>query len=110
MAAAAFTLAGFGGRTIVLIALAAVLLDVAVQTTLITGQHTVYQLDPGARARLNSVFIATFFIGGAAGSQLGAIAFNVGGWSAVAAFGAVLPVLALLYWTTERRSGARATS
>ena len=76
----------------------------AVQTTLILGQHTVYQLDPDARARLNSAFIAMFFVGGAVGSQLGSVAYHAGGWTAVTALGAALPVLALLYWTTERRA------
>ncbi|MEU3571902.1 MFS transporter [Kitasatospora sp. NPDC036755] len=103
VAAAAFALAGFGGRSVVLLALAAVLLDMAVQATLILGQHTVYQLDPAARARLNSAFIAMFFVGGAAGSQLGSTLFHAGGWTAVSVLGTALPLLALLYWTTERR-------
>ncbi|POX48151.1 MFS transporter [Streptomyces sp. Ru72] len=106
-AALAFALAGFGGHSVVLIALAAVVLDMAVQTTLILGQHTVYQLDPAARARLNSAFIATFFLGGALGSQLGSIAYRAGGWGAVTVLGAALPVLALLYWTTELRRAGR---
>ncbi|RAG87015.1 MFS transporter [Streptacidiphilus pinicola] len=97
--------AGLGGHHIVLLALAAILLDVAVQSTLILGQHVVYQLDPGARARLNSVFIATFFAGGALGSQLGTVVYHAQGWWAVSALGTALPVLALLYWTTERRAG-----
>ncbi|WP_327248400.1 MFS transporter [Streptomyces sp. NBC_01320] len=102
VAAVAFALAGFGQHSIILIALAAILIDMAVQTTLILGQHTIYQLDPNARARLNSAFIATFFLGGAAGSQLGSIVYHAGGWSALTILGAALPVLALLYWTTER--------
>ncbi|UXY18354.1 MFS transporter [Streptomyces cynarae] len=106
-AALAFALAGFGGHSVVLIALAAILIDMAVQTTLILGQHTVYQLDAGARARLNSAFIATFFLGGALGSQLGSIAYRAGGWGAVSVLGAALPVLALLYWTTEHRRARR---
>jgi predicted MFS family arabinose efflux permease len=108
-AALAFALAGFGQHSIVLIALAAILIDMAVQTTLILGQHTIYQLDPNARARLNSAFIATFFIGGALGSQLGSIVFHDGGWTAVTALGTALPILALLYWTTEHRADRRTT-
>ncbi|WP_431926431.1 MFS transporter [Nonomuraea jabiensis] len=104
VAALSFALAGFGQHNVILLALAAVLIDMAVQTTLILGQHTVYQLDPTARARLNSAFIATFFVGGALGSQLGSIAYHAGGWTAVAAIGAVLPLLALIYWTSERRA------
>ncbi|MER5183098.1 MFS transporter [Streptomyces sp. NPDC002896] len=106
VAALAFALAGLGGHSIVLIALAAILIDMAVQTTLILGQHTVYQLDPAARARLNSAFIATFFVGGAAGSQLGSVVYHAGGWTALTVLGAALPLLALLYWTTERRQRA----
>lgn len=59
------------------------------------------------RARLNSVFIATFFLGGALGSQLGSLTYHSGGWTAVTALGAALPLLALLYWLTERRKAAR---
>ncbi|MEU1592199.1 MFS transporter [Streptomyces sp. NPDC005708] len=110
VAAPALVVAGLYGHSIVLIALAAVLLDMAVQTTLIVGQHTIYQLDPHARARLNSAFIATFFIGGAVGSQLGSIAYRADGWGAVSLLGAALPVLALLYWTTERRAASKAAS
>ncbi|MFF8991317.1 MFS transporter [Streptomyces sp. NPDC014983] len=108
LAALAFALAGFGRHHIVLIALAAVLIDMAVQTTLILGQHTIYQLDPHARARLNSAFIATFFLGGALGSQFGSLTYHAGGWPALTVLGAALPVAALLYWLTERRKADRA--
>ncbi|MPY31279.1 MFS transporter [Streptomyces adustus] len=108
VAALAFVLAGFGGHSVVLIALAAILIDTAVQTTLILSQHTVYQLDPAARARLNSAFIAIFFVGGAVGSQLGSVVYHSGGWIALTALGAALPFMALLYWTTERRQRAAA--
>ncbi|MGW4516012.1 MFS transporter [Streptomyces sp. NPDC004393] len=107
VAALAFAVAGLGGHSIVLLALAAIAVDMAVQTTLILGQHTVYQLDPAARARLNSAFIATFFLGGALGSQLGSVAYRSGGWGAVTVLGAALPVLALLSWLTEHRTTAR---
>ncbi|WHX15558.1 MFS transporter [Streptomyces malaysiensis subsp. malaysiensis] len=107
VAAVAFALAGFGQHNIIFLAAAAILIDMAVQTTLILGQHTIYQLDPNARARLNSAFIATFFAGGALGSQLGSIAFHAAGWSAVSALGTALPLLSLLYWCTERRARRR---
>ncbi|MEV6024879.1 MFS transporter [Streptomyces sp. NPDC052036] len=55
VAALAFAVAGFGGHSIVLLALAAIAIDMAVQTTLILGQHTVYQLDnPPAPSPLGS--------------------------------------------------------
>ncbi|WP_406433425.1 MFS transporter [Streptomyces sp. NBC_01589] len=107
VAALAFALAGLGRHSVVLIALAAILIDMAVQATLILGQHTVYQLDPAARARLNSAFIAMFFVGGAAGSQLGSVVFHAAGWPGLTVLGAVLPLVALVYWASEpgRRQG-----
>lgn len=73
----------------------------AAQSSFIFGQHTIYRLDVGARARLNSACIATFFLGGAIGSQAGAIAYHAGRWTALTALGAALPVLALLGWVFE---------
>jgi predicted MFS family arabinose efflux permease len=104
LAVLAFGLAGIGRHSIVLLALAAVVLDMAVQGGMVFGQHTIYRLDATARARLNSVYIATFFVGGAVGSQVGSLAYHAGGWTALTLFGAALPVLALLLWCTERRT------
>ncbi|WP_431945150.1 MFS transporter [Actinacidiphila sp. bgisy167] len=109
VAAAAFAVAGFGQHSIVLVALAGILIDMAVQTTLILGQHTVYQLDATARSRLNSAFIALFFVGGALGSELGSLAYHAAGWTAVSYLGAGLPLIALGYWATEWRA-ARTTA
>ena len=109
VAALAFAVAGFGQRQIILIALAGILIDVAVQTTLILGQHTIYRLDAGARSRLNSAFMAVFFVGGALGSQLGSLAYHAAGWTGVSVLGAALPLIALAYWVTGRRSGRKDT-
>ncbi|MCB5164694.1 MFS transporter [Streptomyces bambusae] len=102
----ALGLAMLGQHHIVLLVAAAVLLDLAVQSTLIVGQHAIYQLDGSARARLNSIYIATFFFGGALGSQIGSFAFRWGGWTAVTGCAAVLPALALLLWLTDRSGGS----
>ncbi|WP_279579084.1 hypothetical protein [Fodinicola feengrottensis] len=74
------------------------------QSTLVFGQHTIYRLDASARARLNSVYLATFFLGGAAGSELGSLAYDLTGWTGLVVFGAILPILALLFWLTEKRT------
>ncbi|MCO6007207.1 MFS transporter [Actinoallomurus purpureus] len=102
-AALSFGVAGVGRHSVILLGVAAVLIDMAVQTTLVLGQHTIYALDPTARARLNSAYIATLFLGGAVGSQLGSLAYHDGGWTTLTVFGAALPVLGLLAWCTERR-------
>lgn len=107
VAAGAMLLAGLGRHNVIVLGAAAVLLDMAVQTTLVLGQQVVYRLDNTARARLNSAFMATFFVGGAIGSQAGSFAYHAGGWTAATVLGAALPALALLGWCTELRPGRR---
>ncbi|MYS24361.1 Predicted arabinose efflux permease, MFS family [Streptomyces sp. DvalAA-14] len=102
-AAVAFAVAGFGRHNVIALGAAAVVLDMGTQTTLVLGQQVVYQLDGEARARLNSAFMATFFVGGAIGSQAGSYAYHAGGWGAATVLGAALPVVAFLGWTTELR-------
>lgn len=102
-AATAFGVAALGRHSVLALGAAAVLLDMAVQTTLILGQHVVYALDGSARARLNSAYMATFFVGGALGSQAGSAAYHQGGWPLATAAGACLPLLALATLPFTRR-------
>ncbi|MFI5612900.1 MFS transporter [Amycolatopsis sp. NPDC051903] len=104
LCAVSFAIGGFGSHSVILLAVAAVALDMAVQTTMVSGQHVIYALDPTARARVNSIYLATFFVGGAAGSEIGSVAYHLGGWPAVSVFGAAIPLITLLWWTTERRA------
>ena len=85
---------------------AAVLIDMAVQTTLVLGQQMIYSLKPAERSRLNTLYIATFFVGGAVGSAVASREYEHVGWEAVVATGTVLSFLALLYWLTEPRKKA----
>jgi predicted MFS family arabinose efflux permease len=103
VAAAAYGAAALGRHHVVVLGAAAAVLDAAVQTTHIVGQHTIYRLDPSARARLNSGYLAIFFLGGAVGSQLGSIVYHAAGWPAVTALGAALPLAAGVFYLTEPR-------
>jgi predicted MFS family arabinose efflux permease len=104
---AAFLLACLGfvvtglNRNLVSLITGALLIDVAVQTTLILGQQTIYQLSTHQHSRLNTLYIATFFLGGAAATAASGVAYTRGGWPYVVALGAALPALAFLYWLGE---------
>lgn len=78
------------------------LLDACVQGTLVLGQQVIYQLEPEQRSRINTLYIASFFLGGAAASALAGIAFAHWGWSGVVGLGCALPAFGFLYWLNER--------
>jgi predicted MFS family arabinose efflux permease len=105
---AAFLVAATGfGLTIVphnlwAIIAGAILMDLAVQTTLVLGQRAIYALDPAERSRLNTLYIATFFCGGAAGSAISGAAYAHFAWPGVVVFGAALPLAAFAFWLTDR--------
>lgn len=89
--------------SLILFCLAAILLDMAVSGNLVLGQQAIYALGDEIRGRVNGVFMAVFFVGGAAGSALGGWSYAQGGWNMASAIGFVLPVLAFLYYLTGKK-------
>ncbi|WP_051312667.1 MFS transporter [Pseudodonghicola xiamenensis] len=71
-------------------------LDLAVQSSQVANQARIYALDPTARSRLNTVFMATMLAGGAFGAGIGGAAYVYWGWSGVCAFGVLSAALAFL--------------
>ncbi|HWW06379.1 MFS transporter [Collimonas sp.] len=86
-----------------LLVVAGILLDFGVTTNLVLGQRAIFVLGAEYRSRLNGLYMATFFAGGALGSALGGLAFAHGGWLLASWLGFALPVVALLYFFTEQR-------
>jgi predicted MFS family arabinose efflux permease len=84
--------------------LSAILLDAGVSANLVLGQRAIFALAPGLRGRLNALYIATIFVGGASGSALAAWTYVKGGWHLTALCGFALPACALAYFFTERLS------
>lgn len=85
------------------LALACVVLDLAVQSALISHQHIVYALDTSARARINTLFMGGMFLLGAAGSALAALAWHGAGWTGVSALGLMLGAAAgFVNWLARR--------
>jgi predicted MFS family arabinose efflux permease len=89
--------------SLVLLFIAAITLDMAVSGNLVVGQRAIYSLGNETRGRLNGLFMAIFFIGGAVGSFVGGLTYAHGGWVITAWIGALLPFLALLYFFTESK-------
>jgi predicted MFS family arabinose efflux permease len=77
-----------------------VLLDFAVQLSMVLGQREVYALDPHSRARLNAVYMTSIFLGGALGSLLASPLYERLGWGSFVCLAALVPaVAAVLFFT-----------
>ncbi|CAO3410978.1 MFS transporter [Azospirillum largimobile] len=103
MAALSFFVARAGEGSIALLVLAGLLLDMGVQMNMVLGQRAIYSLGAETRSRMNAIYMAIFFLGGAAGSALAGYAFAVGGWEPVTWIGFAFPALGLLFYLTEFR-------
>ncbi|NHN83565.1 MFS transporter [Acetobacter musti] len=84
--------------------IAAITLDTAVQANQVVSQRVVYSLSDDARGRLNAAYMTVIFMGGAAGSTLGAWTYFHGGWGLTSLTGAGLVLVSLLLYMTELRS------
>lgn len=89
--------------SLAMLVLSAFVIDFGVSANLVLGQRAIFSLHAGHRSRLNGLFMATFFLGGATGSALGGWAYARGGWSLASWIGVALAGVALLYFLTERR-------
>lgn len=81
----------------------AIVLDFAVQMSMVLGQRTIYALEPQSRARLNALYMTSIFVGGAIGSALASPVYERFGWSGTALLAAGLPLLALLVFIGKEK-------
>jgi MFS family permease len=91
--------------SLAMLVLAAILLDAGVTANLVLGQRSIFSLRAKYRGRLNGLYIAMIFVGGAVGSSLGAWAYAKGGWNLTSWVGLILPSLALVAFATEWVTG-----
>ena len=89
-------------KLLIVLALAGVLLDLAVQGNLVLSQQEIYALRPEARSRLNTVFIGSVFVGGAIGSALSGVLYEHAGWSGVAVLGIVFALIGIGIWSASQ--------
>ena len=58
-------------------------LDAGTQMMQVANQTRIFGLDPGARSRLNTIYMTIYFIGGALGSALASLAWERYEWTGV---------------------------
>jgi len=93
--ASSFILLGCLGGTLWGLALGAIVMDLGVQAGHVSNQTRIYNLDPKARSRLNTVYMVCYFAGGALGSYGGSLGWHLAGWWGVCGFAVIPMILAI---------------
>jgi len=73
-----------------------ILLDIAVQSTVVINIAQIYSLDETAHSRINTIYMTLTFIGGAIGTMGGLYAWNLQLWDGVSIQMIAWSLLALL--------------
>ncbi|WP_328852163.1 MFS transporter [Micromonospora globbae] len=107
-AAVVLALAGLGGAVgLAALVLGTLLLDVGMQSGMVANQVRNYALRPDARSRVNTAYMTCAYLGGSAGSWLGARAYAHVGWLGVCGLLALLAALALARHLTSTPATGR---
>lgn len=96
-----------GGHSLAALIGGVLLLDVGAQGLHITNQGVIYRGNSNARSRVTTVYLTSFFIGGASGATMASIGYAWGGWPAVSACGAGIGGLIVLCWICFRQGRSR---
>lgn len=86
----------FSAHSLIGLIVGVIIIDLGVQAVHITNQNIVFSKNTEARNRVNTIYMVGFFIGGAVGTSLGAIAWNLSGWTGVSILGLSLSAIILI--------------
>lgn len=89
-------------HSVIILAIAGLLLDAAVQMCQVLSLRSIYMLAPELRSRLNGLYMAWVFGCGAVASGASVAVYQLAGWNALACLGAAFAAAGLLYYFTER--------
>ena len=86
----------FSHHSIIGIIIGVILVDLGQQSLHIANQNIIFSRNENARNRVNTVYMVIFFLGGALGTVLGAIAWQHYQWMGVSMLGLALSLAALV--------------
>ncbi|MCW2872262.1 MAG: ynfM3 [Streptomyces oryziradicis] len=99
---ASFVPLALGGRHLGALIAGAVLLDFGLRGAQTANQQQIYRLPRVAHSRVTTVYMTSYFIGGAVGSAASASVYAHFGWPGVCVLGAALAAAPLPLWAAER--------
>jgi predicted MFS family arabinose efflux permease len=85
--------------SMILLVIGVILLDIGVQSGLVSNQTRAFAADPKAQGRINSLYMTATFCGGAIGVAISGWLMGHYGWTGVAIFGIALGIVAaVMHW------------
>lgn len=94
----------FSGKSMLGLILGIFIMDFGLQAAHVSNQTRIFALREDARSRINTVYMFTYFMGGAMGSLLGSFAWNTGEWTGVSILCAILSALSLFTFWLGRKT------
>lgn len=86
---------GWGGFTYIGLIIGIMFLDMGLQTVHVTNQTIVFSHHPEAVSRLNTIYMVSYFTGGAIGTFVGGQAWKYYGWNGSVVVGLIFAILCL---------------
>ncbi|HEX3618603.1 MAG TPA: MFS transporter [Solirubrobacteraceae bacterium] len=87
-----------GSRSVIVLILGIMLLDLGVQGTQISNQSAIYRLHADARSRITTAYMSAYFLGGVLCSSVTGALYASDGWAAVCVFGGLVSLFGLGTW------------
>lgn len=96
LVAASFMILMASASSIIGLVIGVIVLDIGLQVMQTPNQSRVFGLRPQARSRLNTIYMVCYFAGGAVGSAVGSLAWQLFHWTGVCMAGLAFSLLAAL--------------
>ncbi|MEH2025471.1 MFS transporter [Nostoc sp.] len=103
---ASLVIAKIASNSAIAIGVAVLLVDVGVQAVQVTNVARIYTLDAQSNSRINTVYMTSYFIGGAIGTSIGLLCWHLGGWNLVTWQMLVFTLLAFFIIVRPKRTKA----
>lgn len=103
----AYLLLSGAATSLTLLVVGVIVLDIGVQSGLVSNQTRAFAVDAKAQGRINSLYMTATFFGGAVGATVSGWLMNRFGWTGIVAFGVTLGIVAsAIHWIGAPRSAA----
>jgi predicted MFS family arabinose efflux permease len=94
----------FSAHSIVGLVIGVIILDMGVQATHISNQAIIFALNAEARNRINTIYMVSYFLGGAAGTFLVSSLWGIFHWAGVCVAGIAISTIAIIVHLLNHKS------